>query len=181
MAKTEMAADAALLARARKAYELGRLRWALRILPAVLLAGAAAVACGRPLDMSCLLCGALFALGAGLLFYGGPAARAVRPGLWAGVPALALPLLVRTLGHVCLGPSCMQLCMPACILGGVAAGVAIGLLGAREERPLPFMVPALVIAALLGSLGCAIAGLAGVLGMLAGLAAGLPILVTARR
>ena len=44
-----------LQVRARRAYEVGRLRWSLRFAPAVAAAFVAAVACGRPFDLSCAL------------------------------------------------------------------------------------------------------------------------------
>ena len=122
MALNDLAPDALLHSRARRAYELGRLRTALRVAPFVLLALAAALLCGRPLDVCSALCAVLLPLSVGLVFLGGSAGRAVRPGLLAGFAALALPLLVRTAGHACMGPACMILCLPSCVLGGALAG-----------------------------------------------------------
>lgn len=76
----------------------------------------------------------------------------------------------------------MSLCLPACVVGGAAAGAVIAKLAARHERDPLFLGSALAVAGLMGALGCTIAGTAGVAGMLAGvLAAGAPLLVTARR
>src|SRR5882672_6390491 len=102
--------------RSRRAYEWGRLRWSLRLAPFVLIAAGAALACGRPLDLTCALTVALLSLAVGLSFTGGSAGNAVIPGLLGGGVALVLPLLVGTFGHFCLGPSCMSYCLPACIL-----------------------------------------------------------------
>jgi len=168
--------------RARRAYEWGRLRWSLRLAPFVLAAAGTAFACGRPFDLTGALTIGLLPLAVGLSFAGGSAGNAVIPGLLGGSVALALPLLVGTVGHFCLGPSCMSFCLPACVLGGAIAGGLIGAAARRQEREAPFFVSALAIAGLMGALGCTLAGLAGVGGMLAGaLLAGTPLLLVARR
>ena len=174
--------DLRLQARARRAYELGRLLAALRLAPFVLAATGAAIACGRPLAVTCVLTLPLLLLSVGLAYAGGPAGRAVLPGLLAGGGALAAPLLMATVGHACLGPACMSLALPACIAGGGLAGLVIARTTARRDADLPFLLGALAVAALTGALGCTIAGAAGVLGMLAGVVvAGAPVLVAARR
>jgi hypothetical protein len=171
-----------LEARARRAYELGRLRRASSLAPFILLGAAAAFACGRPLLLTTSLAGVLLPVCVGLAFAGGPAGRGVVPGLLAGAAALAMPLLVMTIGHACFGDACLSLCLPACVVGGAAAGAVIAKLAARHERDPRFLGSALAVAGLMGALGCTIAGTAGVAGMLAGvLAAGAPLLVTARR
>lgn len=174
--------DLAMLeARARRAYEWGRLRWSLRPAPLILAAAAAALACGRPLSWTCALAGLLLPLSIALSFAGGAGGRAVMPGLLAGAVALACPVLMHTVGHVCLGPSCMSLGLPACIAGGAAAGVLIASRAAQEEGG-HFLLAAVAVAGLMGALGCSLAGAAGVLGMLAGtVAAGAPTLLALRR
>jgi hypothetical protein len=172
----------ALEVRARRAYELGRLRAALRVAPFVLMAAAAAFACGRPLTLTSALAGALLVFSVGAVYAGGPGGRGVVPGLVAGAAPLAMPLLMATLGHACFGPACMSLCLPACVVGGAVAGVVIARSAARPEPDRRFVVAAVTVAALTGALGCTIAGVAGVLGMIAGtVAAGTPVLVAARR
>jgi hypothetical protein len=174
--------ETTLQSRARRAYELGRLRAALRVAPFILLAAGASIACGRPVALSCALCAAIVALAAGLGFTGGSFGRAVLPGLAGGSAALAMPLLVHTLGFACMGPSCMTLGVPACVLGGAIAGALIGARARRETSEPAFVLPALLLAGLTGALGCSMAGAAGVLGMVAGaVAAGTPLLLVARR
>jgi hypothetical protein len=174
--------ESVLAARARRAYELGRLRWALRVAPAVVAAFAAAIACGRPLELCAALGAGALLLAVGLAFAGGEAGRAVGPGLVAGGFALALPLAVRTLGHVCLSDVCMTLCLPSCVAGGAIGGAFLALRAAREERGRAFIGGAVAVAGLLGALGCTLAGLSGVAGMLAGVfVAGTPVLYAARR
>jgi hypothetical protein len=165
--------------RARRAYELGRLRWSLRFGLFALAAGAAAVACGRPLELSCVLCAALLPLVVVFAFRGGSAGRAVMPGLLAGAAAMAMPLLLSTVGHSLFGVSCMAFCLHVCVIGGLALGAVIAL--RRESEP-AFLIPAIAVAGLTGALGCTMAGTAGVLGMLAGaVVGGAPVLIAARR
>jgi len=164
-----------LAQRARRAYEWGRLRFALRLAPIVAGAAVVAFACGRPFDLCGLLGGALLLVAVGLTFLGGSAAGGVVPGLVAGLAPLAL--LVRTVGHACVGNSCMALCMPACIAGGALAGAFI----ATRRGDAWFLLVALLVAGLTGSLGCTMAGMSGVLGMLGGaLLAGAPVLALRR-
>ena len=174
--------ESVLAARARRAYELGRLRWSLRVAPAVVAAFAAAIACGRPLGLCAALGSAALLLAVGLAFAGGEAGAAVRPGLAAGGFALALPLAVRAVGHVCLSDVCMTLCLPSCVAGGAIAGGFLALRAVRDERGGVFLAAAVAVAGLLGALGCTLAGLSGVAGMVAGvLVAGTPVLYAARR
>ena len=173
--------DLTLEARARRAYEMGRLRSGLRFAPFVLAAGAAALASGRPFPLVAALTGALLALALGFSSMGGAAARAVTPGLLAGAAALAMPLLMATVGHACFGPACMKLGLPACIAGGALAGALIAK-RVTGEPDLRFAAAAISLGALTGSLGCTIAGAAGILGMLGGaIAAAGPVLAAARR
>lgn len=104
------------------------------------------------------------------------------PGLVAGTVALACPVLLHTVGHACLGPSCMMLGIPACVVGGAAAGALIASRAAGEESGGRFLLAAATVAGLMGALGCSLAGAAGVLGMLAGIVlAGAPTLLAFRR
>ena len=172
---------AALELRARRAYELGRARWALKAALPVLAAFAAAMACGRPFGLCSTLGAAALSVAVALSFVGGEAGRAVRPGLVAGSFALVLPLAVRTFGHVCASDVCMSLCLPSCIAGGSLAGGFLALRAAREESGRVFIAGGVVIAGLVGALGCTLAGAGGVLGMIAGaLVAGAPVLLAAR-
>jgi hypothetical protein len=176
-----MATTDLLAARARRAYELGRLRQALRLAPAALFAAGLALACGRPAGLSCALGAALLLAVVGLSFRGQSAGRGVVPGLLAGVMPLALPLATRTLGFACFGHSCAALCLPACVAGGAAAGALVAWFAARERAgEASFIVAAATVAALAGCLGCTLAGVAGVLGLLAGtVLGGAPVLLAA--
>jgi hypothetical protein len=63
----DLRAAEVLLLRARRAYEWGRARAALRYAPVAALAALAAICSGRPVVLSCIVGGALFALAAGLV------------------------------------------------------------------------------------------------------------------
>jgi len=174
--------EAALEVRARRAYELGRLRAALRVAPLVVAAAAAAIACGRPLSLTLALASALLLVCVAASYTGGAQGRAVMPGLMAGAAPFAMPLLLATVGGACFGPACLLLCLPACIVGGALAGAVIARIAARQMDDAWFVGSALAVAALTGALGCTVAGAVGVLGMLAGtVAVGAPVLVAARR
>jgi hypothetical protein len=167
--------------RARRAYELGRLSQALRVVPWVLLPAAVALLCGRPAGLIFALCAAVLAVSVALLVRGGMAARSVGPGLAAGWAALVPPLLLRTAGHACFGDSCMALGLPACAVGGALSGILIGRLVLRRGGGAAFWIGAGILAGLTGAMGCSIGGSFGILGMIAGVVAGsAPAVVLAR-
>jgi hypothetical protein len=77
--------------------------------------------------------------------------------------------------HLCAGGVCL-LAPTACVLAGLAGGAALGV-HARHRVPTGpdaggYLVAALAVGALVGSLGCVIAGVGGVVGMVVGLALG---------
>ena len=163
--------ERALARRGRWMYELGRARWASRVLIVVVLLLILARIIGRPMPL-------VIALG-GLLGVGGFAAamlheryaRAFRIGVIAGIPAFLLPLLVRAL-HLVPPAVGVDPCVPASFLSGILAGWAISRLSLDEQHRLAFWTVAIVTTALTGSLGCSVAGGGGVLGMIAGVVTG---------
>ncbi len=164
--------EARLEGRARLAYERGRLAWALRrgwFVPMV--ASLALFGCEqRAATLACI--GLLAATVVGLLWRGGAYAHGVGPGLLAGLAPFLLPVAAQATGHACAATLCVFL-PTFCIAGGVVGGVVLGAQGHRlpaEQRG--FWVSAVVVAALAGSVGCLVAGLAGVTGMALGLALG---------
>lgn len=159
--------------RARRAYELGRVRlglgYALFVVPGIALS----ILLRGDTTSSLALGGLAIALVTLSTWRGGAWAAAVVPGLVAGTVPLLLPLAARLTTHGCSGEVCWSVCMLSCVLGGLFAG---GLMGLRAGRLAVdrgrFLVGAGAIAILSGSLGCAFAGLAGVAGMSLGLLAG---------
>ncbi|MFL5310730.1 MAG: hypothetical protein ACJ79H_09800 [Myxococcales bacterium] len=168
--------------RARRAYELGRVRVATRAAGAALLIAATAVALGRPLDVTALLCAALLVLAGALAFRGGASGRAAWLGLSAGSAAMLLPIGLMTAGCAVFGPGCMRFCLPACVAGGAVMGAVLALLAAREEQGGgQFLLASIAVAGLAASFGCTLAGAAGVAGMALGtLGAGTPVWLAVR-
>lgn len=175
MEKTE------LHARARKAYELGRAKIALQAMAGAALLSAVAVALGRPWAQIGPLGAVLLPLCAGLVFRGRASGRAVLPGLVAGGIAMLLPIGVAFAGHAWLGPGCLRFCLPACVVGGAIAGAAIATVAARQpDGESEFLAGGVAVAALAASLGCALAGSAGLAGMAIGaVATGTPVWLAA--
>ena len=129
--------------------------------------------CGRP-SASIALGLVLAGVCAALVWRGGTGARAVTPGLAAGVISLAVPILA------C--PACRALNLAeaapwvVCAVGGLCSGAVIAFATAGERRDRALLVfGAGAVAALAGSLGCVIAGLGGVAAMMAALALATPL------
>jgi len=152
--------------RSRRAYELSRMRLGfLAALPVIPLVAFSMFACGRP-DFSLPAGGALFAVTTWLGARGEAYGRAIVPGFLSGAAPLLLPLALRTSGHCCVGGVCWSGCMLACVAGGVLAGLGAGFFAAAEQRNRgAFLGSVLLVAGLVGVLGCVMAGLSGVAGM----------------
>ncbi|HKY33396.1 MAG TPA: hypothetical protein VJV23_12725 [Candidatus Polarisedimenticolia bacterium] len=165
---------AALLARrARRAYEIGRLRFAVgRAWPVPVVGAAACTGCG-PAGETLAALAALALLAVGLRWRGGVAGSGVNPGLLAGLLPLALPMGVVRLGGFCPGGSGLAVCLAACAAGGLLASLLLGwrALSLDAGRPL-FLICSGAVAACAGAAGCAVAGMPGIAAMAAGLAAG---------
>lgn len=172
-------AEADLAARARRAYELGRLRWALgRAAAAAAIAAVTLVGCAAPAAPAACAA-ALGALIAVCLWRGGSWERGARLGFLAGLAPCLLPAAARAV-HACCDRFCLSL-PPVCVAGGVIAGILLGWLGLRVHGDRRFWLAAGAAAALAGSTGCLAAGLAGMAGMALGLLAGAAAPVLAAR
>jgi hypothetical protein len=173
-----MSSEAVLLARARRAYEWGRVRAALpRLLFVAPLTVLSLVACGRYAATGAVSV-ALALILLACLWQGRQAGRGARAGLLAGLGPLWLPLGVPVSAHACTESSCLLFPL-ACVAGGILGGLVVWRLGARascggvcDASCASYALAALSVAALTGSLGCLVAGLAGVLGMILGMAGG---------
>jgi hypothetical protein len=159
--------DDVMKERAKRAYELGRVRRALRfgLFPLPLIAISTNI-CGAVLP-SCLA-GSLLVLS--VIFFawrGGSYEAAIRPGLASGMGAFLLPF-AGELSGVCTGEKLFA-CASLCFLGGMITGGFLGARSMREElHHGRFLASGCVIASLVGSLGCVLAGLGGILGMILG-------------
>lgn len=176
--------EAALIGRARRAYEWGRVRAALPAVAVVVpMVALSLVFCGR--GLASVGCGAALAavlLAAG--WRGQDYRRGVRVGLVAGLGPFVMPIAQ---GGVMFCTSGVCWASPAiCVVGGTLGGLMIAAFVLRRRDgaavSTSFLVTALVTAGLAGSLGCLMLGLIGVLAMGAGLAMGAtPALVWSAR
>jgi hypothetical protein len=170
--------ESALEARARRAYEGGRVVWSSK--RAVVVAGAMGLALLSCTNLTAasgcvLLLGMLVTT---LLWRGQEFGEGVRPGLLAGLVPFVLPVVSKATGYFCSATVCLFL-PTVCVVGGIVGGAALGL---QARRPfgahLSFWISAVSVTAVLGSMGCLMAGLAGVAGLALGLFLGAaPVLV----
>ncbi len=153
---------------ARRAYERARLLKGLRtsalVGPMLLLSFGC---CGNRAASIAVAC-ALAVLATVLVWRGGAPGRAVVPGFVAGAVSLAFPLLA------C--PACERsvvvgaVPLAACVAGGLVSGAIVASFAAKvHDDRAAFVITAGAVAALAGSLGCAIVGLGGVAAMGIGL------------
>ena len=163
--------EQALARRGRWAYELGRARWASRMLLVVLPLLAAALLVGRPAPLVVGLGGLLGATAFALAMAHDRYARAVRTGVLAGLPTLLIPVLMQAL-HLLPVEAGVDPCIPASFLSGILAGWVVSRRASAETQRLSFWIAAVLATALTGTLGCSVAGGSGVVGLMAGVVAG---------
>jgi hypothetical protein len=166
-----MNAESMLLKRARRAYEFGRFLHAMRraatVAPMVVLS---LLACGRP-TLTVALSAALMLVLVVSEWKGQALARGSRLGVWACLPPLLLPLLALGTDHVCRTSLCGA--FPAvCVIAGGLGGAWVALHGRAHELEASGLAIAAIVAILGGSLGCLVAGLAGLVGVTIGVALG---------
>ena len=164
--------EAQLERRGRWAYELGRAAWASHVLLLVLPLLLVARLLGRPPALVFVLGGVIVVAAFALAMLHDRYARAVLAGVLAGLPAFALPVILRSLDILRLGDTALDPCLPASFVSGILAGAFVSARAVDEKHRLSYWLAAAVMAALTGTLGCSVVGGAGVLGLLAGLAAG---------
>ena len=164
--------DTRFAARARRAYELGRLGrklpMALFALPPVLVALRVCGGGGTTIVLALLLAAALVVAH----WRGEEAARGAGAGLLAGAVAFAVPVIAMGTGFCPLEatPRLLALCSGGGLLsGGVLA--AFALRGAGRARL--YLLAGGLVAVLTGGLGCLLAGFAGLAGVTAGIALGM--------
>jgi hypothetical protein len=173
--------EATIAARARRAYERGRVQASLwRAAPLLPLAAWMVSWCRYPVLAAA--CGALLvALTIAFVWRGQVWGRAVAPGLAAGLAPLVLPLFMRGASEVCVGETCCSLCLIGCVTGGLVAGVFVGRrASALSEGRGAFLGAAGTLAVLAGAPACAYAGVIGLAGLLIGFAVGTAPVALAR-
>lgn len=156
--------------RARRAYELGRLkRGAARAWPVVLLAAVSSFMCHEPF-VSIGIGTGLFAVVAACYWHSRVVAQAANAGLKIGVAAFAV--LVASFSFY-YAPYCSTLTALLVINGGcgLGAGVLLSIESARMKTGGNlFLLLASVVAAACGMLACILFGPVGTIGMAAGVA-----------
>ena len=157
--------DTSLKQRARRLYEVGRLRGALGwSIPALVLAALVALIV-RQMSMPLAIGVALYAASAGLLWWGRAPGRGVLPGLVFGLIPLAAAVLANFYGDTCVGAECMRMCILTCFGGGLVAGLLIARLAVRSPNPIALFLSAASVALLTGVIGGACMGIYPVIGM----------------
>lgn len=167
--------------RARRLYEIGRLRGALGwSIPALILAALVALVV-RQASIPLAVGVALYAASVGLLWWGRAPGRGVLPGLVFGLVPLVAALVANFYGHTCTGAACLRVCILACLGGGLVAGLLIARVAVRSPNPIALFLSAASVAFLTGVVGGACMGVYPVMGMAVAIAFGLlPVTLRSR-
>jgi hypothetical protein len=165
-------ASAALKERARRAYERGRVRYAVWMaLPTAVVALLGGLM-GEPAGLEALTGMLLFGVAVFCYYRGQHVEKGVLPGIAAGAIPFVFAHVARASEHCGACGECTSFCLPACVLGGIAAGLLIAHF-AKPSRPARVSwVSAGIVASLTGALGCACIGVGGILALLGGLLLG---------
>lgn len=152
-----------LMQRARRSYELARLRMALPwALPALALA-ATALAAGS--TTSWPVVGLLAVALVGARWRGGGIGRGAVAGLGAGLLAFVTPLAWELLRGGCCTTAALSVCWPTCLLGGAATALVLGAQLRRHGEEPGFLLAAASTTALTAALGCLPLGALGLAGV----------------
>lgn len=167
--------------RARRLYELGRLRGALGwSIPALILAALVAVVV-RQASIPLAVGVTLYAASVGLLWWGRDPGRGVFPGLVFGLVPLGAALIANFHGHACIGAACFRICTMACFGGGLVAGLLMARVAVRSANPMALFLGGASVAFLTGVMGGACMGVYPVIGMGVAIAFGLvPVALRSR-
>jgi hypothetical protein len=167
--------------RAKRAYEVGRLRHAAAWSIPTLLLGAMVALMVHEVSFPLVLASLLYLASMFLLWRGRAAGRAVLPGIVYGLLPLSAGIIAKLHGHVCMGNACYGVCLPLCIGGGVLAGLFIARVAARSENPIAVFFSAAATALFTGAIGNSCVGVHGIIGMGIGIALGFGPMLVFRR
>lgn len=175
--------DPTVIARARGAYERGRLWVGLRrvwpiaflVLAALWLHSASAT---RIAAVAAVLAIALVVTG----WRGAGWARGALPGVLGGLPAFFVPYLVAPAGSSCdrcAHPDAhWSTCLALCFAASLTTGVVLAVMARRDRDPRGFIGSAALVGVLTAAITCSLAGAAGLGGIALGvLASSLPVLL----
>jgi hypothetical protein len=161
--------SADLAARAQRAYETGRLRWAAQIAWVVVTLVAVSFVSVGPSPISAAMGVALLGAATAMRWRGQAWGAGVRSGFLAGLIPFALLLSMKCSGYFCTMNGCLLHCTRYCALGGLAAGVLLAMRATRrQERIVEFLLASSIVAALTGLLGCFVGGMTGMFWMAVG-------------
>jgi hypothetical protein len=166
-----MVDDDRLLRRAQRAYELGRLKMAVRV--AAFIAPMVALCALRTGATESCVCLGFLLLGVAvfLRWRTRQGVESVSTGLVAGVVPLFVGLIILEVAPSCAGQPLVSWCTAIAIGVGLPSGAWIGLRAMRREVHVSWLT-ALGIAVIAASLGCVGLGVAGIVGVVAGLLVG---------
>ena len=164
--------DPFLTARARRAYEGGRLTSAAVRTLALVPLPVIGLGCGCQ-PRTVVLAGSIFLASVFFCFWrGGDFRRGAIPGIAAGLVPLLTPTVLQAGAHACQVGTCGMMTY-ACAAGGLLGGALLAWLAPfpRSSNTLSFVV-ACSVAGLAGAIGCMAYGAIGLAVMVAGLAVG---------
>jgi hypothetical protein len=165
--------DDFLAARMRRAYEIGRLRRAMRVTLLVIPLVVISVEMCSSASASLTVGACLALLTVGLLWRGQGWGRSVPPGLAAGVAAFALPVVAHAFGYCCRYDLEITVCVAAGVFAGIIAATS-ALRQSKESERGVVMIGSTLVAALTGALGCLAMGAGGAVAVAIGVLAVTP-------
>ena len=154
--------------RVHRAYERGRLRWALVGAAIVLGVSVIGLLTAERTSIFYVIAGALSLLSGVYIWRGGDAGNALLPGLAAGLAPLVLSAVLLDCRSECSG-ICMRHCILVCAAGATAAGLIASFLTRRHPRRWKAWLFAVALVPASGLLGCPHVGYGQLGGLLLGL------------
>lgn len=163
--------------KARRLYEVARMRRALIFSIPALLVGLFVAIVVREISMP-LVCGVLLYLASVvLLWWGRSPGRGVLPGVTYGMLPLAGGVIAKFHHHACMGLSCYSTCLLYCVSGGLLAGLLVARFAMKSQTPVALFLSAAATALLTGTIGGSCVGGHGIIGMALGIGLGAITLV----
>ena len=158
--------------KARRIYEVARLRHALAFSIPALFIGLSVALVVRDISMPLVFGLLLYLTSVVLLWWGRGPGRSVLPGVTYGLLPLAGGIIAKFHHHACMGFSCYSTCMLYCVSGGLLAGLLVARLAMKSQTPVVIFLSAAATALLTGTIGGSCVGGHGIIGMALGIGLG---------
>lgn len=158
--------------KARRVYELSRLRQALALSIPVLLVGGMVAALVHEVSLPLVLGLVLYLVSVALLWWGRSPGRSVLPGIVYGLLPLTGAVIAKLHHHVCMGLLCYSTCLLYCLGGGVITGLLVARLALKSATPTAVFLSAAATALLTGAIAGSCVGVHGIVGMAVGIGIG---------